>query len=294
MKWGIQFANLGPFTEPDLACLLGQVAEEAGFESLCACEHVVVPTQYDSSYPFAQDGKMSANDYASAQSVMPDPLIWMAYVAQATKQINFTTGVVVLPLHNPVVYAKQLVTLDQLSKGRVSIGVGIGWLREEFDAVGVPWERRAARCDEYIRAMRLLWSEGDADFAGEFVRFKNITMVPKPTHKRGIPIVIGGHGEAAARRAGRLGDGFFPAIFPNSELWSRLPGLIQTMRHAAVEAGRDPDAIEVTSGGTRRPEIVKRFEDLGVQRLVIRVRGRGGAEIREEILRFGDEVIART
>lgn len=294
MKWSIQYANLGPFTDPEFACLLAQTAEEAGFDSLCACEHVVIPTHYTSPYPFAQDGRLSDTDYSSAESIMPDPLIWMAYVAHATQRINFTTGVVILPLHNPVVFAKQIVTLDRLSKGRVSIGVGVGWLREEFDVVGVPWERRGARCDEYIAAMRALWSGGEASFQGEFVNFQHAAMTPKPVRARGIPIVIGGHGEIAARRAGRLGDGFFPAIFPNSELWARLPGLIHTMRQAALEAGRDPDAIEITSGGTRRVENVSRFEALGVTRLVIRVRSRDPKELRDELLRFGDEVIAKT
>lgn len=294
MRWTIQYANLGPFTDPDLACLLAQTAEQAGFHALCACEHIVVPTKYDSPYPFAADGKMSSNDYASAQSVMPDPLVWMAYVAAVTKRIHLTTGVVVLPLHNPVVYAKQLVTLDQLSKGRVSLGVGVGWLREEFEAVGVPWDRRGARCDEQIAAMRALWADGEARFDGAFISFKNVEMTPKPVRPQGVPIVIGGHGELAARRAGRLGDGFFPAIFPNSELKVRLPGLIETMRQAARDAGRDPGAITITSGGARRVEDLGWFQDLGVTDMVIRVRGREPSQIREELLRFGDDVIAKS
>lgn len=293
MKWTIQFANLGPFKDPDAACRLAQVAEEAGFDSLSACEHVVVPADYASAYPFSRDGKMTDNDHSSAQMVMPDPLIWMAYVARAAPRIRFTTGVVVLPLHNPIVYAKQLATLDQLSKGRVSIGIGVGWLREEFEAVGVPWERRGRRCDEYILAMRALWREELASFEGEFVRFRNLSLTPKPVQEGGVPIVVGGHSEAAARRAGRLGDGFFPAIFPNSALKERLPALIRTMREAAVEAGRDPDRIEVTSGGARRAEDLGWFEDQGVARMVIRVRSREPADIRDELMRFGDEVITR-
>jgi probable F420-dependent oxidoreductase len=294
MKWTIQFANLGPFQEPDLACLLAQTAEEAGFHALCACEHVVVPKTYDSAYPFAADGKMSNNDFSSAQSTMPDPLIWMAYVAAVTKRIHLTTGVVVLPLHNPVVYAKQLATLDQLSRGRISLGVGVGWLREEFEAVGVPWDRRGARCDEQIAAMRALWREGESRFEGEFIRFETVQMTPKPMRAGGVPIIIGGHGELAARRAGRLGDGFFPAIFPNSALKETLPRLIGVMRETARDAGRDPAAISVTSGGARRPEDLGWFEDLGVTDMVVRVRSREPAAIREELFRFGDEVIART
>lgn len=294
MKWGIQFANMGPFSEPDLACYMAQTAEQAGFDFLVACEHILIPSQYSPDYPFSHDGKLPNYDYSGDQVIMPDPLVWMAYIASATKRIHLTTGVVILPLRNPVVLAKQLATLDQLSKGRVSIGIGVGWLREEFDAVGVPWEKRGARADEYIEAMRALWRDDAASFQGEFVSFKNSIMLPKPIHRRRVPIVIGGHGEIAARRAGRLGDGFFPAIFPNSELWKRLPGLIQTMRQTARDAGRDPDSIAITSGGTRKAEEVARFEEQGVSRLVIRVRGREPAEIRDELLRFGDAVIAKT
>ena len=294
MKWGIQFANMGPFSDPDMAILLAQTAEEAGFESLSGCEHIFVPKEYSSEYPFSHDGKLPDTDFNSADTIMPDPLVWMAFVGAVTKRINFTTGIVILPLRNPMLIAKELVTLDQLTKGRVSIGIGVGWLKEEFDGMGVPWERRGKRCEEYIEAMRVLWREEVASYHGEFVNFDNAVMVPKPCTPAGVPIVIGGHGEVAAKRAGRMGDGFFPAIFPNSELWNRLPGLIQTMRNSAVEAGRNPDEIEITSGGTRRADDVSRYEDLGVSRLVIRARGRTVEDLRDELLRFGDEVIAKT
>jgi alkanesulfonate monooxygenase SsuD/methylene tetrahydromethanopterin reductase-like flavin-dependent oxidoreductase (luciferase family) len=191
-----------------------------------------------------------------------------------------------------VVYAKQLVTLDNLSKGRAGIGIGVGWLREEFDACQVSWDRRGKRTDEYIEAMRALWRDDPATYQGEFVKFQKLSMTPKPVGK--ITIVVGGHGEAAARRAGRLGDGFFPAIFPNSALKEKLPALIKVMRDAAVTAGRDPNAIEVTSGGTRHADQLGWFRDVGVHRMVIRVRGRDPKEIRDEILRFGDEVIAKS
>jgi alkanesulfonate monooxygenase SsuD/methylene tetrahydromethanopterin reductase-like flavin-dependent oxidoreductase (luciferase family) len=142
--------------------------------------------------------------------------------------------------------------------------------------------------------MRALWADGEARFEGEFVSFRDIVMVPKPVRPEGIPIIVGGHGELAARRAGRLGDGFFPAIFPNSALKERLPVLIEVMRQAARDAGRDPDKISVTSGGVRRAEDLGWHRDLGVTDMVIRVRSRTPAEIREELLRFGDEVIAKT
>lgn len=260
-----------------------------------ACEHILIPSEYKASYPFTHDGKLPTGlDWSGDTVTMPDPLVWMAYVASATRRIHLTTGVVILPLRNPVVLAKQLATLDQLSKGRVSIGIGVGWLQEEFDAVGIPWEKRGLRANEYIEAMRALWRDDVASYQGEFVKFTDAIMMPKPMHQRRVPIIIGGHGEIAARRAGRLGDGFFPAIFPNSEVWNRLPGLVKVMRETALVHGRDPDSIEITSGGTRRADEVGRWQELGITRMVIRARSREPGELRDELMRFGDEVIAKT
>jgi alkanesulfonate monooxygenase SsuD/methylene tetrahydromethanopterin reductase-like flavin-dependent oxidoreductase (luciferase family) len=143
--------------------------------------------------------------------------------------------------------------------------------------------------------MRELWHKDISSFNGELVHFWKVKMLPKrPIAAKGIPTVVGGHGDAAARRAGKLGDGFFPAIFPNSELWARLRELIATMRAAAVEAGRDADTIEITSGGTRSADGVQRFRDLGVSRMVIRARSRDPKELPDELMRFGDEVITKT
>jgi alkanesulfonate monooxygenase SsuD/methylene tetrahydromethanopterin reductase-like flavin-dependent oxidoreductase (luciferase family) len=171
--------------------------------------------------------------------------------------------------------------------------VGIGWLREEFDALGVPWDERGDRTEDYISAMRALWQAGDASHSGKFTSFDPVIMRPLPAQPGGVPIIIGGHREAAARRAGRVGDGFFPAIYPPQETLERLPKLLAVMRQAAQEAGRDPDAIEITSGGTRRAEEVGPWRDLGVDRMVIRARSTDRKTLREELMRFGDEVIAR-
>src|SRR6476660_6665715 len=154
MKFGLMFANGGPFSEPGLAVGLAQLAEELGFESLWTVEHVVVPTAYASAYPYSPDGRMPGGEDVP----IPDPLIWLAYVGGATSTIRLATGILILPQRNPVILAKELATLDRLSGGRVELGVGVGWLREEFDALGVPWERRGARTDEYVAAMRALWA----------------------------------------------------------------------------------------------------------------------------------------
>jgi len=151
MKFGLRYCNTGRYVDPKEAVALAQAAEAAGFESLWTVEHTIVPDGYASAYPYDPSGKMAGgkNDFP-----LPDPLIWMAYVAAATNRIKLATGILILPQHNPVLAAKQIATLDHLSRGRILIGIGAGWLQEEFAALGVPFAERGARTDEYIAAMR--------------------------------------------------------------------------------------------------------------------------------------------
>ncbi len=238
MKTGLAFANTGPFAELEGLVDLARAAEGAGIESLWTVEHVIWPTQYDSAYPYSPTGKMPGDKTSS----IPDPLIWLSFVAANTTNLVLGTGILILPERNPVVLAKEVATLDRLSKGRLQLGIGVGWLEEEFDALGVPWERRGPRTDEYVEAMRALWASDDAGYAGEFVSFTNVSSNPKPAGS-GVPIVIGGHSRAAARRAGRLGDGFFPGKGSIAE----LSELFDVVRQSAADAGRDPEAIEMTA-----------------------------------------------
>jgi probable F420-dependent oxidoreductase len=239
---------------------LAQAAEEAGFESLWTVEHTVVPAAYQSTYPYAASGKLAdgRDDVA-----LPDPLIWMAYVAAATKTIKLGTGIVILPQHNPVVLAKQVATLDLMSRGRILLGIGVGWLKEEFEALGVPFARRGKRTDEYIAAMRELWSADEPTFSGEFVSFDKAYCRPQPVGKR-VPIIIGGHSEAAAKRAGKLGDGFFPAR-------GVRPELIDIVRRTAEENGRDPAAIEITTSYPDDAADLPKLAALGVNRVLVPV-----------------------
>jgi probable F420-dependent oxidoreductase len=234
MKFGIGFANTVTFVSGDGAVELGTAAEDAGFDSLWTVEHIVYPEGYESTYPYAPDGKMPG----SGDSPIPDPLIWLAYVAAHTTTLKLATGISLLPERHPVTYAKEVATLDMMSNGRVMLGVGIGWLREEFDALDVPWEGRARRTEEYAEVMRTLWESDDASFHGEFIDFDHISSNPKPTNGR-VPIHIGGHSRAAAERAGRMGDGFFPAKGDIAELF-------EIARQTAADNGRDPETIEMT------------------------------------------------
>ena len=205
MKFALHFASTN-FPDAGGAKRVAMAAEAAGFESVLAIEHVVWPTRYASTYPYSPTGRLPGGP----ETQLPDPLIWMAFAAAATSRLRFMTGVLILPQRNPVVLAKEVATLDFMSGGRVDLGIGVGWIEEEFAALGVPFAHRGRRADEAIQAMRALWARDDASFQGEYVAFHGMSCNPKPARGR-VPIVIGGHSAAAARRAGRLGDGFFPA-----------------------------------------------------------------------------------
>jgi probable F420-dependent oxidoreductase len=260
MKLGLMFANTGAMVSPEGAAAVARHAERAGFESLWTVEHVVVPAGYESKYPYNSSGKMAGGE----DSPIPDPLIWLAFLAAHTETLKLATGMLILPQRSPLITAKELATLDVLSHGRVMLGVGIGWLREEFEAIGVPFEGRGRRAVEAIEAMRVLWKDDEPSYHGETVSFQDARMWPKPLNRR-IPIVLGGHTELAARRAGRIADGFFPGRSRPEEL---LP-LLQTMRDAAEEAGRDPASIEVTVGARADPAFVEPLIAAGADRIVL-------------------------
>jgi len=265
MKFGLRYCNTGRYVDPAKAIELVQAGEEAGFESAWTVEHTVVPDGYQSAYPYSPDGKMAGgvNDIP-----LPDPLIWLSFVASATRRIKLATGILILPQHNPVITAKQIASLDHLSGGRMILGIGVGWLKEEFEALGVPFEERGARTDEYIQAMRVLWGAERPSFQGRFVRFEGAYCRPQPA-SGAVPIIVGGHSQAAARRAGRLGDGFFPARGASSELFSLV-------RQAAAAAGRDPEAIEFTASMPEEEARIPALAQAGVSRLLVPVTSMAG------------------
>lgn len=288
MDFGIVFANTGPFAQPDAAAAMARAAEAAGFESLWTVEHVVVPKGYESTYPYDPSGKMPGGE----DMAIPDPLVWLSYVAAATTSIRLATGILIVPQRNPVVLAKELATLDSMSGGRLELGIGVGWLEEEFDAIGVPFAGRGRRTDEYVAAMRALWSQQPASFHGEFVDFDDCILLPAPP-AGSIPVHVGGHTEVSARRAGRLGDGFFPGRGSHDE----LAHLFDLVRSTAREHGRDPSSIQLTSAGqgavgSRALEEVERLAAMGVSRVIL-----PGFlfwnDTEQSLGRYGDEVIAR-
>jgi probable F420-dependent oxidoreductase len=271
MKIGLWLVNVGPWADPEAAAVLASEAERLGFDSLWTGDHVLFPKEYRSRYPYSESGVAPI----PGGTPIAEPLTHLAWLAGESETIGLATGVMVLPLRNPVLIAKQIATLDVLSGGRVSFGVGIGWLREEFDALGIPFEERAARLEEGVELARRLWSGDRVSFDGEFVQCDEVSISPTPAREHGIPVIVGGTSAAAAKRAGRIGDGWISmAAGPE-----RIAELLAVVHHAAEEAGRDPDAIEVTHGippgseeytrALRDPDEIKRLEEAGVDRVLL-------------------------
>jgi probable F420-dependent oxidoreductase len=284
MKFGIGFANSGAFSDPSLLAHLATTAERCGFESLWSVEHVAIPVKH-LPYPGSKDGQMAGGDDVA----IPDPLIPLAYVAAITRTIKLGTGVLILPQRHPIYTAKEVATVDVLSGGRVMLGIGSGWMKEEFESLGIDFHQRGARTDEAIQAMRVLWSSGTSSFAGKHFKFGPLHSYPKPINKN-VPIHVGGNSAAAARRAGRYGDGFFPPAM-NPE---KLKALFAIVRAEAQKAGRNPDAIEFSCLGSAKVDNLKPLAELGVSRMVINPPGTNPEVITQRLETFQEEVISRS
>jgi probable F420-dependent oxidoreductase len=263
MRLGLHALGIGTGARREVIDAVATGAEAAGFATLWAGEHVVMVDNGASRYPYAPDGRIAV----PAQADWLDPLITLSFAAAVTSTIRLATGVLLLPEHNPLLLAKQVASLDALSRGRLSLGVGVGWSREEFDALGVPFERRGARADEYLKAMRTVWRDDVASFAGEFVSFTGIRVNPRPVRDRRIPIVVGGNSDAALRRAARLGDGWYGFNLEGTE---HVRERMQRLRRACERAARDPAELNVAIAlAGDGPHDLERLAALGVDELVL-------------------------
>ncbi|GAA2358367.1 LLM class F420-dependent oxidoreductase [Dactylosporangium salmoneum] len=262
-------AVTGTTADPAWIAAFAAHAEACGFESIVVVEHAVVVSRYDNAYPYDASGRMELPD----DCPIPDPLELLAFLAGRTSRIGLATGVLVLPNHHPVVLAKRVATLDVLCGGRLRLAVGMGWMREEIEACGTDFASRGRRADESIDVMRALWADTAPDGAthhGEFFRLDRAMSYPKPLQPGGVPIHIGGHSVAAARRAGRRGDGLQPLGVVGDDL-RRLVGI---MRDEASACGRDPDRLELTLGYSAAkitPERAERLAALGADRVLLTV-----------------------
>jgi probable F420-dependent oxidoreductase len=316
MQIGFSAPTAGPLSSLDNLTRLCTAAEELGFTYATFSDHVVIPTDIASPYPYSATG-----EFVNAGSgERNEQLIELAFVAARTSKLRLVTSVMVVPHRPAVLAAKQLATIDVLSGGRVILGIGAGWMKEEFEALGVPaFEERGKVTDEYVAAFKELWTKDRPRYSGQYVKFDKITFAPKPAQKNGIPIWVGGESGPALRRTAKLGDAWYPIpnnpAFPMDSL-RRVGNAIARLRQLTGEAGRDPKSVGVTMRfpryGTGVPQKagdgerrlfcgspsditgdIKQLAALGVGAIDCGFDGGTVPEILGSMKRFQDEVVGR-
>ncbi len=261
MQIGVQTALNGA-TSPELIAQIGQVAEERGFHSIWVPEHVLFFREYASRYPYSKDGRIPGDP----DGVL-EPFSALTFIAAHTQRIRLGTGICLVPQRNPVYTARQVADLDYLSGGRFDFGIGVGWLREEFEALGIPWERRGARTRECLGVMQSLWCDEVSRYQGEFYQLPPCLQNPKPVQKPHPPLLFGGESDAAFARVAELGDGWFGFNFSPDELALQLARLDEKL----AGAGRKRSDVQIHVAPPRLdPEegALKRYQDLGVDQLI--------------------------
>jgi probable F420-dependent oxidoreductase len=249
---------------------VAQRAEELGYHSLWLADHVVVPKKIDAPYPWTEDGSVGFPLHAP----FPDPLVLLSYIAAKTRKILLGTSVLIVPYRNPLHVAKAVATVDMVSGGRFLFGVGVGWLKEEFDAVGENFSERGKRTREYIRIMKALWQGGPVSFAGNFFNFPEVYAMPTPVQKPYPPIIFGGESLAAIKRVADLGDGWQPGSMPLEVFRERLDQLKELM----VRKGRDFSCLSIAMVSSpdelkQKPELLSQLNELGVGQLILAFTG---------------------
>ncbi len=249
---------------PEILRAVGREIEDRGFESIWVPEHVVLFDDYESEYPYSSDGKFPAGGDAG----MLEPLGALSFLAAVTDRVRLGTGICLVPQRNPVYTAKAVTDLDSLSGGRVDFGIGVGWLREEFEAIGVSFEKRGKRTDEALAAMVSLWTDEVSEFHGDLVDLPRCRMYPKPIQQPHPPIHVGGESDAALRRAARLGQGWFSF----NRLPADLPDPLARLDGALAEQGRERADITLSVCPYLQPMapgMVEEYAQLGVDRLIV-------------------------
>lgn len=265
MKVGLFLPLVGPFANPDYLAAAARAADDSGFHSLWVGEHVVLFDAPESRYPYSVDGSFPV----PADSGMLEPFVALSYVAGMTERVRLGTGVCLVPQRQPLYTARSVADLDVLSRGRVDFGVGIGWQREEFEALGVPFERRGRRCREYIEAMKSLWTHETSTYEGATLHIPAVRFYPKPVQRPHPPILFGGESDAALRRVAKIGDGWFGFNIAPTEAAAQVARLDA----ALAREGRGRAGVEVKispylkPGGD--PEGLHRYAEAGVDEVIL-------------------------
>ena len=262
MRVGLHALGIGTAAKPEVIRAVAVAAEETGFATLWAGEHVVLVDRPVSRYPYSADGQIAV----PAGEDWLDPLLGLSFTAAVTTRITLATGVLLLPEHNPVLLAKQAATLDVLCGGRLTLGVGIGWSAEEFAALGIPFARRGPRAAEYLAAMRTLWSDDVASFSGEFTSFEAVRVNPKPVRGRRIPVIVGGNSDAALARVAAFGDGWYGFNLTAAGAAERVATLSGYCQRNGRRLSELSVAVALTDAS---PSLVPEMAQAGVTELVL-------------------------
>lgn len=268
MQYGFNIPTRGPLAKPDDIAAIARHGEALGFDYVLVPDHIVIPRSIDSRYPYSATGAFPGAAFPECL----DQLSTMAFLAAATSKIRMLTSVMVVPHRNPVLTAKMLATIDVLSKGRVTVGCGAGWMKEEFEAIGVPpFEERGKVTDEYIAVFKEIWSNDDPAFDGAYAKFSNISALPQPVQRPGPPIWIGGESKPALRRAARVGDAWYPIganpRFP-LDTPARFEARLDELKQCAEEIDRDPAGIDVVYWANWYDETATHQTDTGERHLL--------------------------
>lgn len=277
MKIGIVPINVGgPRTAEQMVDVV-QHAEAAGIESVWTFEHVIVPVQYESTYPYDRSGKMPIQP----EGWFIDPLISLAHVAAATKTIRLGTGVNIFPQTNPLLFAKQVASIDRLSAGRLILGLGIGWLAEEYQAMGTPFARRGARFDDYLEAVKKVWTGGVVEHESDFVSWHGFKSHPTPFQEPHPPILMGGTTSKTLERVVKVAQGWYAP----SDSQTLLRAKLDELRQLADAAGRPFDSIDITTSWrmSARPDALPELEELGINRVVALLGATGESDPKKAI-----------
>lgn len=279
----------GPAADPDVIKVIAKTCEDCGYYSLWAPEHIVLLDKYSSKYPYTQDGVMP---FPTMEIDLLDPFLALTFAAAVTNRIRLGTGICLVPERHPLTTAKEVASLDKLSGGRFDFGVGIGWLKEEFDALGISWPRRAQRTRDYLVAMQSLWTESESAHSGEFCSFEPVRSFPKPVQDPHPPIIFGGESEPALRRVGEIGNGWWGVNVTVEAAKDHL----QTIAGFAEAAGRDPrDLTHAVSPGIGVPVTkaeVEQYAELGVDQVIVGAFAESADEYRSIIEQTAEALIA--
>jgi probable F420-dependent oxidoreductase len=317
MEYGFGLPTRGPMAVPQSLAMLARTGEELGFAIISVSDHIIIPKAINSTYPYNESGTFAG----SPSGECLEQLSLLSFLVGVTSSAKLLTSVMVLPHRPPVLTAKMLATVDVLSNGRLIVGCGVGWMREEFEAIGAPsYDERGFVGDEYIRAFKELWTSDNPAFEGKYCRFTNVAFAPKPVQKPHPPIWTGGESPAALRRAGRLANAWYP-IGSNPRFPVGTPAqfadYVAKVKHYAKEAGRDPSTLDFAYSanwfndqqaqtlpdGQRRPltgtpqqvaDDIKRYEELGVRHMMVNLQGETQAQTLERMQRFADRIMPLT